>query len=84
MLTHTVEKLNEYDICQKSFSQSSHLARHCISSPHLKRKESKNTDLPDHRNIFIDCGRAIKVEDSNAEIKEEESVEDPLSYSSGD
>ena len=39
----------------------------------------KNINIPLTQSIFVDCGESIKEEDIKEEIKEEESVDDPLS-----
>ena len=66
------------EICKKSFSASSNLARHKrIYENHLNHKE--DNDCSSHKINFVDCGEEIKLEDIKEEINEEESVDDPLS-----
>ena len=65
-------------VCQKSYTLSSSLSKHNKTAGHIERMKSKNKDFPLTQSSFVDCGETIKEEDIKEEIKEEESVEDPL------
>ena len=75
---HTGEKP-----CQKSFTTSSDLSRHNKTASHFVRMKSKNTNIPITLSCFVDFGESIKEEDIKEEIKEEGSVDDPLSIQEG-
>ena len=76
--THKEEKPYSCDVCQKSYSHSSSLTNHNKTASHIERTKSKNTNIPITQSSFIDCGESIKEEDIKGEVKEEESVDDPL------
>ena len=76
---HTGEKPHSCDVCHKSYAQRSALSHHNKTAAHIERKKYKNTNIPLTQFSFVDCGESIKEEDIKEEIKEEESVDDPLS-----
>jgi uncharacterized Zn-finger protein len=80
---HTGEKPYSCDVCQKSYALSSALYHHNQSTAHIKRMKCINTNLSLTQPSFADCGESIKLEDIKEEIKEEESVDDPLSIQEG-
>ena len=70
--------------------QDSNLIEHKKRLAHLKRQKSLNTNLISNHTNYFDCGEDIKVEDIKeevkeevhndyVEIKEEVSMDDPLS-----
>ena len=61
-----------------SYPQSFDPSRHIKTAAHIRKMKCKNTKIPLTKSSFVDCGEAIKEEDIKEEIKEEESVEDPL------
>ena len=65
---HKGEKPYSCDVCQKSFAEKSTLSKHNKRPAHIKRMESKNTNVP--ITSFVD-------EDIKEEVKEEENVEVP-------
>ena len=73
---HTEEKPYSCDVCQKTYTRSSALSKHNKTAAHLERMNSKN--IPITQTSFVDCGESIKEEDNKEEMKEEESVDDPL------
>ena len=81
---HTGEKPYSCDVCQKSYALSSALYHHNKSTAHIKRMKCINTNLSLAQPSFADCGESIKLEDIKEEIKEEESVDDPLSIQEGE
>jgi hypothetical protein len=76
---HTGEKLFSCSVCHKSYAKSSKLSKHNKTAAHIERMKSRNTDIPLTQSSFVDCDESIKVEDIKEEIKEDESVDDPLS-----
>jgi uncharacterized Zn-finger protein len=78
---HTGVKPFSCDVCQKSYAKSSDLSRHNKTAAHIERMKSKNINIPPRQSSFVGCGESIKEEDIKEEIKEEESVDDPLSLS---
>jgi uncharacterized Zn-finger protein len=77
---HTGDKLYSCDVCQKSYSQSSGLSAHNKTVAHIERMKSKNKNNLLIPSSFVDCGESIKEKDIKEEIKDDESVDDPLSY----
>ena len=81
---HTNEKLYQCEICEKAFTQRGSLAYHKKlhkgnTAAQFNRKKCMNEDISTNQNISNDCGEGNKVETIKEEIKEEESVDDPLS-----
>ena len=76
---HRGEKPYSCEVCQKSYSSSSNLSKHNTSAAHIEKSKSRNENDPLTQNSLVDRGESIKEEDIKDEIKEEESVDDPLS-----
>ena len=65
-------------MCQKSYAQSPGLSQHNKTAAHIERMKSKNTNVSLTQSNFVDFSESIKEEDIKDEIKNEESVDDPL------
>ena len=73
------EKPYSCDLCHKSYAQSNALSRHNKTATHIEKIKERNTNLPLTHSSIANCSESIKEEDIKEEIKEEESVDDPLS-----